>query len=62
MGISERFFQVLKDVLLLTEEVKRLNGQVEKLGTKLESLDRRIVRIETMAEMSMRAQGKLSSD
>lgn len=52
MAISDRFFKVIKDVILITEEVKRLNGQFDKLGDKIEAMDRRLVRIETMVEIA----------
>ena len=53
VAATERFFKILRDVLLLTEEVKRLNNQNEKLGDKLDSMDRRLTRIETIAELSV---------
>ena len=52
MATTERFFKTLKDVLLLTEEVKRLNAQNEKLSDKVDAIDRRLIRIETMAELA----------
>ena len=45
-------FKVLKDVLLLTDEVKRLNTNTAKLTDKVEGMDKRIVRIETMIEIA----------
>ncbi len=53
MGMTERFFKTLRDVLVLTDEIKRLNVQNEKLGDKITTLDRRLVRIETLAELSI---------
>jgi hypothetical protein len=49
---ASTFFSVLKDTLLLTEEVKRLNANTGKLADKVESMDMRLVRIETMIEIS----------
>lgn len=48
-------FTVLKDVILLTEAVKQLNKSTEKLTDKVEGIDKRLVRIETMAEMTISA-------
>ena len=62
MAAGERFFKVLRDVLLLTEEVKRLNGQVEKLGEKVERIDKRMVRIETIVEIAEVSSGKRLSE
>jgi hypothetical protein len=50
---AKSVFTVLKDVILLTEAVKQLNTSTEKLSDKVEGIDKRLVRIETMAEMSM---------
>lgn len=62
MAATDRFFAAIKDVLLLTEEVKRLNKQLETLASSVEQMsnrihdvDRRLVRIETMAEMTTQA-------
>jgi SMC interacting uncharacterized protein involved in chromosome segregation len=43
---------ILKDVLTLTEEVKRLNTNTAKLADKVEGIDRRLVRIETLIEVA----------
>ncbi len=42
------------DTLKLTEEVKRLNRDLEKLGDHIVAIDKRVVRLETMVEMSQR--------
>lgn len=49
---TKGLFSVLKDVLVLTEEVKRLNANTTKLADKVESMDKRLVRIETMIEIA----------
>ena len=49
---AKGLFSVLKDVLVLTEEVKRLNANTSKLADKVESIDKRLVRIETMVEIA----------
>ncbi len=43
---------ILLDVLKLTDEVKRLNMQTEKLSDRTIELDKRIVRLETLIEVS----------
>ncbi len=45
---------ILLDTLKLTEEVKRLNTQVEKLSDKTVDIDKRLVRLETMVELSQK--------
>ncbi len=46
--------ELLLDTLKLTEEVKRLNRDVEKLNGHVSSVDKRVVRLETMIEMGQR--------
>lgn len=45
---------ILVDVLKLTDEVKRLNGTTEKLAERTTDIDKRLVRLETMVEISQR--------
>jgi hypothetical protein len=42
---------LLLDVLMLTDEVKRLNGATEKLSERTIDIDKRLVRLETMVEV-----------
>ncbi|MEA3546557.1 MAG: hypothetical protein U9R66_02755 [Thermodesulfobacteriota bacterium] len=43
---------LLIDMLKLTDEVKRLNKSVERLDSYSVGMDKRIVRLETMVEMT----------
>ncbi len=43
---------LLIDMLKLTDEVKRLNRNVERLDSYSVTMDKRIVRLETMVEMA----------
>ncbi|MEA3290977.1 MAG: hypothetical protein U9Q71_01505 [Pseudomonadota bacterium] len=43
---------ILLDVIKLTDEVKRLNRQTEKLSERTIDIDKRLVRLETMVEMA----------
>lgn len=45
---------ILIDVLKLTDEIKRLNGLTEKLSDRIIEIDKRVVRIETMVEISQK--------
>ncbi len=46
--------ELLIDVLKLTDEVKRLNREVERLQDHVAGVDKRVVRLETMAELAAR--------
>ena len=45
---------ILLDTLKLTDEVKRLNQQTEKLTERTHDIDKRLVRLETMVEISQK--------
>jgi hypothetical protein len=47
---------ILVDVLKLTDEVKRLNSNTEKLSERTIEIDRRLVRLETMVEIARQRQ------
>ncbi|MDX2347681.1 MAG: hypothetical protein QNK38_02375 [Nitrospirota bacterium] len=44
--------ELLLDTLKLTDEVKRLNRDVERLGQHVVDVDKRVVRLETMIELA----------
>ena len=43
---------LLLDTLKLTDEVKRLNRDIERMETHVISVDKRLVRLETMVEIA----------
>ena len=45
---------ILLDTLKLTDEVKRLNRDIERLETHVVGVDKRVVRLETMAELGLK--------
>jgi len=52
MGASDKFFKAIKDVMLLTNEVKELTKEVINLSQEVREIDRRLIRIETMVEIA----------
>ena len=50
---------LLIDILKLTDEVKRLNGEIDRLQTHVVDVDKRVVRLETLAEVA-KAQTQLT--
>ena len=44
--------EILLDTLKLTDEVKRLNQQVQKLSDRTVDIDKRLVRLETLVEVA----------
>lgn len=51
MSASERVLEGIKQVLLVTEEIKRLSESVKALGIEVRDIDRRVARIEGMVEV-----------
>ena len=43
---------LLLDTLKLTDEVKRLNRDIERLETHVLNVDKRLIRLETLAEIA----------
>lgn len=44
--------ELLIDVLKLTDETKRLNQDIDKLQSHVVDVDKRVVRLETLVEIS----------
>ena len=62
MAAFDQIVEGVKEVLRMSGEIKRLADAVRELGTEVRNIDRRLVRIETMAELaqSARASKRLS--
>ncbi|MGH8579500.1 MAG: hypothetical protein ACREVK_05025 [Gammaproteobacteria bacterium] len=55
MAALERVLQGLKEVLRMSDEIKRVSEEIKELAIDVRDIDRRLVRIETMAEMATKA-------
>lgn len=53
MGAVDRILKGVKDVMQMSDEVKRLSGGLKDLAIEVRDMDKRLVRIETMAEVSL---------
>jgi len=49
------FVNVAKQILFVTENISSLNEKVSTLAKDVAAIDRRLIRIETMVEMSQQA-------
>ncbi len=54
MGATDKFFGAVKEVIILANEVKRLASDVKDMEHNFRDIDRRVVRLETMVEMSQK--------
>jgi hypothetical protein len=52
MAALDRILDGIREVLRLTDEVKRLSEGLKELAVQVRDIDRRVVRIETMAEIA----------
>ena len=55
MAAFDQIVEGVKEVLRMSGEIKRLADAVRELGTEVRDMDRRLVRIETMAELAQSA-------
>lgn len=44
--------EILMDMLKLTDEVKRMNREIERLESHVVGVDKRVVRLETIIEIA----------
>ncbi|MBV8971856.1 MAG: hypothetical protein JO290_06145 [Sphingomonadaceae bacterium] len=54
MTFTERLFGGIKDLIVMRDDLKRLQGGVDRLIAKEADHESRLVRIETIIEMSTR--------
>lgn len=54
MSATEKFFKAIKDVIVLSHEVKGLSDEVRLLDGLLHDVDRRVVRVETILEIAQK--------
>lgn len=59
MGLGVEFLNILRDTVKLTDSVERLNNAVLGLTDDVKEVDKRVVRLETLVEITQ-FQGKLN--
>ena len=57
MATIDRLIDGVKEVLRMTGEVKRLSDEVRSLAIEVREIDKRLVRIETLAEVGRSQRG-----
>ena len=58
MSAFERVLDGIREVLRPTDEIKRLSEGLKALAVEVRDIDRRLVRIETMAEIAKTRAGR----
>jgi hypothetical protein len=57
MAALDQIIDGIKEVLRMSVEIKRLSEAVRDLSVEVREIDRRLVRIETMAELAQSGRG-----
>ena len=60
MAGLDRIIDGVREVLRMTDEVKRLPDGLKSLAIEVRDMDKRLVRIETMAEIAKSQSGRQS--
>lgn len=55
MAALDRVLKGIKEVLVMTEEIKRVAATVKELAIEVREMDKRLVRVETVVEMATKA-------
>jgi hypothetical protein len=55
MSLADNFMSAAKQILLATENIKRLDEKVSRLADDVSGIDRRLIRIETFVEVGQRS-------
>lgn len=58
MSLAEAFLKTARDILLMSENLKRLDTKVDRLVDDVHGIDRRITKIELMIELSKQPRRK----
>ena len=61
VSLTESFLSTARDLLMMSENIKRMDGRVDKLAEENRSLDRRLMRIELMVDLAKEHQPRRRS-
>ena len=60
MSLAESFLQTAKDMLMMTENIKRLEERIDRVSNDLTGVDRRVMRLEVMVDLAKSANRRRS--
>jgi len=52
MSLAESFLNTAKDLLMMSENIKRMDSRIDRVTTDLAGVDRRLMKIELMVEIA----------
>ncbi len=54
MSLAESFLNTAREVLMITENIKRMDTRLDGLTDDLHDVDRRVMKLEVMVEIAQR--------
>ncbi len=52
MSLADSFLSTAKDILMMSENIKRMDSRIDKMTDDMRSLDRRVMKIELMVDLA----------
>jgi len=52
VSLAESFLKTAKDMLMMSENIKRLDAQIDRMADGMSGLDRRLMRIEVLIDLT----------
>jgi hypothetical protein len=52
MSLAESFLTTAKDILMMSENIKRMDSRVDRIADDLAGVDRRVMRMELLVELT----------
>jgi hypothetical protein len=52
MSLAESFLTTAKDILLMSENIKRMDSRIDRIADDLTGIDRRVMRIELLIDLT----------
>jgi len=52
MSLAESFLTTAKDILMMSENIKRIDTRLDRIADDLAGVDRRVMRIELMIDLA----------
>ena len=61
MSLAESFLTTAKDILMMSENIKRMDSRVDRIADDLVGIDRRVMRIEVLIDLTKQSGRKGSA-
>lgn len=55
MAIGDKLFELIKSSMILNERVQTLSEKVDRMDSDVKDINKRLVRIETLAELAQKS-------